>query len=102
MVLLAPSGKPHPWLFREGTREVRPLLALDHAPSLVDALLASLGVAQILDFMVVDLLRAGRLVQLFADEVADGPAIHALCAPGRRATPRVRAAFEAFAGAFGA
>ena len=102
LVTLAPSGKPHPWQFRGGPREVRPMLALDHAPSLVDALLAGLGVAQVLDFMVADLLRVGRLLQLFADEVTEGPAIHAVCAPGRRATPRVRAAFEAFAGAFGA
>jgi DNA-binding transcriptional LysR family regulator len=102
LVLLAPSGKPHPWAFREGTREVRPILALDHAPSLLDALLAGLGVAQILDFMVADLVRAGRLIQLFADEATEGPAIHAVCAPGRRATPRVRAAFVAFASAFGA
>jgi DNA-binding transcriptional LysR family regulator len=102
LVLLAPTGKPHPWLFRSGPREVRPLLALDHAPSLVDALLAGLGVAQVLDFMVAAHLRRGALTQVFADEVAEGPAVHAVCAPGRRATPRVRAAFEAFAAAFGA
>jgi DNA-binding transcriptional LysR family regulator len=102
IALLAPSGKPHAWLFRSGPREVRPLLALDHAPSLVDAVLAGLGVAQVLDFMVASLVKVGRLVQLFPDEVAEGPVIHAVCAPGRRATPRVRAAFEAFAGAFGA
>lgn len=102
LVTLAPSGKPHPWLFRSGPREVRPLLSLDHAPSLVDALLAGLGVAQVLDFMVDGLVRLGKLTQIFADEVAVGPSIHAVCAPGRRASPRVRAAFEAFAGAFGA
>jgi DNA-binding transcriptional LysR family regulator len=101
LVALAPSGKPHPWLFRSGAREVRPILSLDHAPSLVDALLAGLGVAQVLDFMVDDLVRVGRLVQILPEEVVEGPAIHAVCAPGRRATPRVRAAFEAFAGAFG-
>ena len=39
---------------------------------------------------------------LFEDETAAGPDVHAVCAPGRRATPRVRAAFEAFATAFGA
>jgi LysR family transcriptional regulator, regulator for bpeEF and oprC len=101
IVSFAPNGKPHPWLFRSGPRAVSPILELDHAPSLVDALLAGLGVAQVLDFMVDALVRVGRLVPLFADEVAAGPPIHALCAPGRRATPRVRAAFEAFAGAFG-
>ena len=57
---------------------------------------------QAFDYMVDPHLRAGRLVQLCADEVVDGPSIHAVCAPGRRATPRVRAAFAAFADAFGA
>jgi DNA-binding transcriptional LysR family regulator len=102
LVTLAPSGKPHPWQFRSGPRPVRPLLALDHAPSLVDAVMAGMGVAQVLDFMVDGLVRSGRVTQLFADVVAPGPAIHAVCAPGRKATPRVRAAFDAFASAFGA
>jgi DNA-binding transcriptional LysR family regulator len=77
-------------------------LALDHAPSLVEAVIAGLGVAQVLDFMVDGLVRAGRITQLFADQIAPGPPIHAVCAPGRKATPRVRAAFDAFASAFGA
>ncbi len=100
LALFAPNGKPHPWLFQSGVVEVKPRIAMDHAPSLVDALLAGLGVAQVLDFMVDDLVRVGRLVPLFAGDVAEGPPIHAVCAPGRRATPRVRAAFEAFATAF--
>lgn len=102
ITLDAPSGKPHPWRFVSGPIDVRPRVLLDHAPSLVDALLAGLGVAQVLDFMVEGLVRAGRLVPLFVDEVVDGPPIHAVCAPGRRASARVRAAFEAFADAFGA
>ena len=102
ITLDAPSGKPHPWRFVSGPIEVRPRVLLDHAPSLVDALLAGLGVAQVLDFMVESLGRSGRLVPLFVDEVVEGPPIHAVCAPGRRATARVRAAFEAFADAFGA
>ncbi len=95
IVLVATSGKPYPWLFRSGPRELTPRLALDYAPALVDAVLAGLGLAQVFDFMVDPLVRAGRLVQLFPEEVAEGPPIHAVCAPGRRATARVRAAFEA-------
>jgi DNA-binding transcriptional LysR family regulator len=101
IVLVATSGKPYPWLFRSGAREVSPRVALDYAPALLDAALAGLGLAQAFDFMVDPLVRAGRLVQLFPDEVAEGPPIHAVCAPGRRATARVRAAFGAFADAFG-
>jgi DNA-binding transcriptional LysR family regulator len=102
IVVVAPNGKPYSWLFLSGPRDVRPCVALDHAPSVVEAALAGLGVAQAFDFMVDALVRAGRLVSLFPEEIAEGPPIHAVCAPGRRATPRVRAAFEAFADAFGA
>jgi DNA-binding transcriptional LysR family regulator len=100
IVVVAPSGKPYPWLFKSGPREVRPRLSLDHAPSVVDAALAGLGVTQAFDYMVEPLVRAGRLVALCADEMVDGPAVHAVCTPGRKASPRVRAAFEAFADAF--
>jgi len=76
-------------------------VVLDHAPSVVDAAVCGLGVAQAFDHMVEPLVRAGRLVVVLADEAVPGPPIHAVCAPGRRATPRVRAAFDAFTAAFG-
>lgn len=101
IVLVGPSGKPYPWLFRSGPREVKALLSLDYAAALVDAALAGLGVMQAFDHMVDAPVRAGRLVMLFPDETAEGPPVHAVCAPGRKATSRVRAAFEAFADAFG-
>ncbi len=101
VVWVAPHGKAHPWAFSSGPIEVKPRLVLDHAPSLIDAVLAGLGVAQLFDFMADAHLRAGRLVQLFPEQSVDGPLVHALCSPDRRATPRVRAAFEAFADAFG-
>jgi hypothetical protein len=33
------------------------------------------------------------------EEAGAGPEVYALCSPGRRATPRIKAAFEAFADA---
>ncbi len=48
------------------------------------------------------LVREGKLVRVLEAETAPGPPVHALCAPGRRATARVRAAFDAFADPFGA
>jgi DNA-binding transcriptional LysR family regulator len=101
IVVVGPTGKAYPWLFRSGARTIVPRVALDYAPAVVEAALAGLGVAQAFDFMVDALVRSGKLVMLFPDEVTDGPPIHAVCAPGRRATARVRAAFEAFAQAFG-
>jgi DNA-binding transcriptional LysR family regulator len=101
IVVVAPSGKPYPWLFRSGPRAAPACVTVDHAPSVVDAAVAGLGLAQAFDHMVDAHVRAGRLVAILQDEAAEGPPIHAVCAPGRRATPRVRAAFEAFMAAFG-
>lgn len=101
LVLVAPHGKPRAWPFRSGEHAVRSTLLVDHGPTLVDAALAGLGVAQLFDFMAEDLVREGKLVRVLEAETAAGPPVHALCAPGRRATARVRAAFDAFADAFG-
>lgn len=100
LVLVGTNGKPRPWQFRGGPHAPPAFLAVDHGPSLLDAALAGLGVTQVLDYMATPLLRDGRLVAVLTDEAGPGPDIHAVCAPGRRATPRVRAAFDAFADAF--
>jgi len=49
VVWVAPHGKAHPWVFLSGPVEVTPRVVVDHAPSLVDAALAGLGVAQLFD-----------------------------------------------------
>lgn len=97
LTTVGPGNKPRPWRFSSGARVVAPALLTDHAPTVVDAALGGLGVAQVVDFMVDATLREGRLVQVLVDHVAPGPDVHAVCAPGRRATPRVREAFEALA-----
>lgn len=100
LVLIGPSGRPWPWAFASGMRPVvDPVMTTGHGPSLVDAVLAGLGITQAFGFMVEPLVRAGRLVTLLSDDVGAGPDVHAICSPGRRATPRVRAAFDAFADA---
>lgn len=95
-----PNNKTRPFLFASGPLMVEPALLVDHAPTLVDAALAGLGVTQAFDFMVSALLDEGRLVQLLPTAAADGPDIHAVCAPGRRASANVRAAFAALAESF--
>jgi DNA-binding transcriptional LysR family regulator len=102
MTALSPTNKPRPWLFSSGPLPISPALVTDHGPTLVDAALAGLGIVQVFDFMVRDELRGGSLVQLFADLACDGPEVHAVCAPGRRASPNVRAAFHALADVIGA
>lgn len=101
LVTVGPSGKPRQWLFASGPRAVPAAMLTEHAPTVVDASVAGLGVVQALDFMVDEALRAGRLQQVLASEVAEGPDVHAVCAPGRRATSRVREAFEVLADVMG-
>lgn len=101
LVLVAPNKKPRPWLFRSGPRPLPATMRVDHGPTLVDAALAGLGIAQAFDFMVEEPLKDGRLVELFADDAADGPDVSALCSPGRRASANVRAAFHALVDVFG-
>jgi LysR family transcriptional regulator, regulator for bpeEF and oprC len=102
LVLLSPHGKPHPWLFREGQQPVRGAVVVDHGPTLADLALAGLGVTQLFDYMAIDHVRAGTLSLVLERDIAAGPDVHALCAPGRRAAARIRVAFEAFADAFAA
>lgn len=101
LVLAGPNNRPRAWWFSTGSRPVPVTLLVDHGPTLLDAALAGLGIAQAFDFMVQEHLRDGRLVELYPALAADGPEVHAVCAPGRRATANVRAAFEALADAFG-
>jgi LysR family transcriptional regulator for bpeEF and oprC len=94
------DGRPRPWLFSTGPRAMASLLLADAAPMLIDGVLAGLGISQLFDFLAEPLIREGRLVQLLPETVAEGPGIHGVCTPGRRASPRIRAAFAAFADAF--
>lgn len=50
--------------------------------------------------MVEALVREERLVRVLADETAEGPDVHAVCAPGRRTAARVRAALDILAESF--
>jgi LysR family transcriptional regulator, regulator for bpeEF and oprC len=100
LVLVAPNNKPRPWLFSSGPMPVPATLLIDHGPTLIDAALAGLGVAQVFDFMAQEHLRSGRLLPVLAELATDGPDVHALCSPGRRASPNVRAAFNALADVF--
>lgn len=91
---IGPNGKPFDWWFSTGPRRVDSVLVVDHGPTLLDAVLAGLGVTQAFDFMLQPFLSTGKLVELFPQLAARGPEIHAVCAPGRRASANVRAAFD--------
>jgi LysR family transcriptional regulator, regulator for bpeEF and oprC len=105
-----PRGRPVPWWFAEGRaegrdeaptpHEVTGNLLVDQGDLLLTAAVAGAGIAQLLDFMVTDLVRDGRLVELLGEFSADGPPIHAVTAPGRSRSANVRAIIELAAAAF--
>jgi DNA-binding transcriptional LysR family regulator len=100
LVLMSPHGRPHPWRFRSGPRVVHGAVVVDHGPTLTDMASAGVGITQLFDYMADAPVRRGELSLLFEREIAGGPDVYAVCAPGRKAAARVRAAFEAFAEAF--
>jgi DNA-binding transcriptional LysR family regulator len=100
LVLLSPHGKPHAWVFKSGPRPTKGAVIVDHGPTLTDLALAGMGITQLFDYMATEHVRSGALSLVLEREIAEGPDVNAVCAPGRRAAARVRAAFDAFADAF--
>ncbi len=95
-----PRGQSRAWVFRGepgGAADVvrtPPAMDVDHGPALLDLAAAGAGMCQVLDFMLDERVRDGRLVEVLADHAADGPPVHALCLPGRQAVPRVQALLQ--------
>lgn len=87
----------------EGLEVVRgdSALVVDDGDLLLEACLAGLGVAQVFDFMAVELLRRGLLVEILRAWRAPAPPVRALTLPGRQQVPRVRAFLDATALALG-
>lgn len=83
-------SRPRPWTFATRSFEPEGPLDVDLGDALVDAAIAGVGVAQVLDFMAEGALRDGALVELLAHERAPGPAVQAVH-PAGRTLPRVRA-----------
>jgi DNA-binding transcriptional LysR family regulator len=94
---VAPNGRPRDYTFRDPrTGQSAPLavsgnLLVNHGEHLLAAAASGLGIAQVLDFMVDEPLRDGRLVEVLAAFAAEGPPIHALIVPERRRAPNVAA-----------
>jgi len=93
----SPRGVEVEWSFAAGARgpddkiKTAGNLDLDQGELLLEAAASGLGICQALDFMIEDHVRAGKLVEILREHAAQGPAIHALCLPGQRSSPRVRA-----------
>ncbi|MBZ4417313.1 LysR family transcriptional regulator [Myxococcus sp. RHSTA-1-4] len=95
-----PKGLARDWVFRRepgGPPEVmrlRHVMDVNHGPALLDLAAAGAGMCQVLDFMLDERARDGRLVEVLADHSAEGPPVHALCIPGRQSVPRVQALLQ--------
>ncbi|HET7499789.1 MAG TPA: LysR family transcriptional regulator [Kofleriaceae bacterium] len=104
---VGPNGRARDWTFLDvqtGRSLVRPVdgnLMIDQGEHMLEAARSGLGICQVLNFMVDDLVRAGRLVELLASYAAPGPTIQALTAPDRSRSPNVRAVFAFLVEAFG-
>ncbi len=99
-VLVAPNGKPRPWLFSDGPRAVPATLLVDHGPTLVDVALSGLGICQAFDFMVQPLFASGRLVEVLPSRAAAGPNMYAVCTAAKKTNANVRVAIDALAQQF--
>jgi DNA-binding transcriptional LysR family regulator len=106
LVFVGPNGKPREWTFvdqgRASTVAVQGNLLIDHGSYLLGAAEAGMGICQVLDFMVQDALRDGRLVEVLAAAAAAGPPIHAVATPARAGSANVRAFMKFLVDAFAA
>ena len=66
----------------------------NHGEALVDAAIAGLGLAQLFDFMAVEAVRDGRLVEVLGELSCTAATIHLVYPASRRMSPRVRAVLE--------
>lgn len=78
----------------------RPRFAVNSPSVTRDRLLAGQGVSVVPRFVVVDELRAGRLVPVLPGYELDEIPLHAVYPPGRRLSTRVRAFVDALAESF--
>lgn len=100
LVFVGPNGRPRAWQFTSGAVTPRAAMLTDHAPSMLDAARRGMGICQVFDLMVEDEVRRGSLVAVLDPLAAEGPPLTALCSPGRRTSPNVRAIFDALGSAF--
>lgn len=95
-----PRGRPTPWWFGEVQHEVTGTLLVNQGNLLLDAALAGVGIVQVLDLMLGDLVRDGRLLEILPEFAGEGPTIHAVTTPERQRSANVRAFMDHATAAF--
>lgn len=96
---LLPNGTLREWEFTdEGGRAHAPpprgSLICNNGDGLIAACESGLGIFQAHDYSVREALDAGRLVEILEAFEAPGPPIALVVAPGKRASPKIRAWME--------
>jgi len=98
---IKPRGSAKEWIFLDGPeqtagRAVPTPLSLDsnRGETLLDAAIAGLGLAQLFDFMTVDAVRDGRLVEVLGDVSCVASKVHLVYPASRRMSPRARAVLD--------
>jgi DNA-binding transcriptional LysR family regulator len=94
----AGSGQLRPWSVREADRTTETMpeagLIVSDGRTMVDAAIAGLGIAQIIDLVAHPYVVSGELQHLVPGADIDGPPVYALIPLGRRMPPRTRVVLD--------
>ena len=94
----AKTGKTYDWDFRRGDERIdipmRGVIALNDSNAYVHAGLAGLGVIQMADYLLLQHVAAGRLVQLLPDWTSDPLPVHVVYPHNRHLSAKVRVFVE--------
>jgi DNA-binding transcriptional LysR family regulator len=96
------SKRLRPWAFtRHGQRvdmEPRPVAVFDDGEAIVAAVVASMGLAQVPDYMAADALRRGEVVEVLKRHRPPPLQIAIVYPSARRVTPRLKALVDVLTG----
>jgi DNA-binding transcriptional LysR family regulator len=96
------SKRLRPWSFtRDGQRlevEPRPVVVFDDGEAIVAAAVASMGLAQVPDYMAADALRRGEVVEVLKRHRPPALQIAIVYPSARRVTPRLKALVDVLTG----
>lgn len=94
----AKTGKTYDWDFRRGEERIdiamRGVVALNDSNSYVQAGLAGLGVIQMTDYLLMQHVAAGRMVQLLPDWSSEPLPVHIVYPQNRHLSAKVRVFVE--------
>jgi LysR family transcriptional regulator for bpeEF and oprC len=94
----AKTGKVYDWDFRRGDERIdiamRGVVALNDSNAYVHAGLAGLGVVQMTDYLLLEHVAAGRMVQLLPDWISEPLPVHVVYPQNRHLSAKVRVFVE--------